>query len=235
MKEDIEDKLRRFNFLEYKNDSGTYRLEYDILFSRMFYRKLDGSIEFQQFTDFFEMTKVISKIENKWKQEGSTWVKAGEYNEEHETTLEKMFEKAENDSIPDDVDSIKLAAINKVKGKVKEILEELSCKLNQEINENYVPTFENPEGDGTPYIIMSKNGYNYIYSERGEDFLKKTTSDIDKLLFWIFKDIVSRIVDKRNKERKEWFKEEEDVLMKINSNWANLLKEEHRKILIIWR
>jgi hypothetical protein len=100
MKEDIEDKIRRFNFLEYKNDSGTCRLEYDILFSRMVYRKSDGSIEFQQFTDLFEMTKAINKIENEWKQEGYTWVKAGEYKEECEITLEEMFEKAENNSIP---------------------------------------------------------------------------------------------------------------------------------------
>jgi hypothetical protein len=104
MKEDLGDTLRRFHFLEYKNDSRTCRLEYDILFSRMVYRKSDGTIEFQQFADLYEMTLAMDKIENEWKQEGYTWVKAGEYKEEYEITLEEMFEKAGNNSIPDDVD-----------------------------------------------------------------------------------------------------------------------------------
>jgi hypothetical protein len=144
-------------------------------------------------------------------------------------------ESVEEDSSSGVKDSNKLLSIDEIKGKINDILKELSGKLNCEINENYLPTYGIPKGDGTPYIITNENGYNYIYSERGFDFQTRTTNDIDELLFWTFEDFVFSVVDKRDKKREEWFKEEEDILMKINTDWANLLKERNRKILLIWK
>ena len=49
------------------------------------------------------------------------------------------------------------------------------------------------DGFGTPHIEIDKNGYNYVIWERGREHKRKTTKDLHKLLYWIFKDIVFKI------------------------------------------
>ena len=117
---------------------------------------------------------------------------------------------------------------NEIKNKINSLL----GKLNYNINENFIPTYKSPKGDGTTYIIINELGYNYIISERGNEYNRKITRDIDELLYWIFKDIIFELVVKTNKKRQQWFNEEESMLMKINKNWGNLLKEEHKKLLL---
>jgi hypothetical protein len=119
-------------------------------------------------------------------------------------------------------------SIDDIKNKVNDLLEKIDCPKNI----FSLPTYESAIGDGTPYIMANELGYHYIYSERGVDFQKHITKDIDELLFWICKDIVFDLVDKRNKERAEWFKEEENIMAKINQDWAKLLSKEHKKLLI---
>ena len=59
-------------------------------------------------------------------------------------------------------------------------------QLNYNINENILPTYKSQKGDRTPYIIINELGYNYIISERGNEYNRKITKDIDELLYWIY-------------------------------------------------
>jgi len=56
-----------------------------------------------------------------------------------------------------------------------------------------VTVFSVPTNDGTPYVSFENEMYNYISSERGCEFSRKTTKSIDELLYWIASDFVSNI------------------------------------------
>ena len=117
--------------------------------------------------------------------------------------------------------------VDEIKERIKSILEKINCIIDERI----LPTYGLPIGDGTPCININESGYNYIISERGNEYSRKVTKKIDELLYWTFRDIAFEIINKTNKKREEWFKEEENFIKKINENWAILLEEEHRKKL----
>ncbi|MEB8194985.1 immunity 63 family protein [Raoultella terrigena] len=50
--------------------------------------------------------------------------------------------------------------------------------------------FEISPEDGRPHISFDNNEYNYIHEERGVEFSRKTTDDLDTLLYWIISDLV---------------------------------------------
>ncbi|WP_312142881.1 Imm63 family immunity protein [Pantoea septica] len=56
-----------------------------------------------------------------------------------------------------------------------------------------VTVFSVTTNDGTPYVSFENEMYNYVSSERGYEFSRKTTKSIDELLYWITSDFVSNI------------------------------------------
>ena len=118
--------------------------------------------------------------------------------------------------------------VDEIRERIKKTLKKINCNIDQRI----LPTYDLPIGDGTPCININESGYNYIISERGNEYSRKITKNIDELLYWTFKDIVFEMIQKTNKKREEWFKEEENFIKKINEDWAILLEEEHRKQLL---
>lgn len=88
-------------------------------------------------------------------------------------------------------------------------------------------------GDGSPHVELSGSRYNYVVSERGQEFSRKSTGDLDELLFWIFSDIASSMAQKKcstivkrvgEDPRRCVFQEKIDLLKRINEDWA--LEEE---------
>ncbi|MDX7900186.1 Imm63 family immunity protein [Aeromonas media] len=49
-----------------------------------------------------------------------------------------------------------------------------------------ISIFSVPMDDGTPYVSIEGGRYNYVFSEKGYEFLRKTTTSLDELLYWIF-------------------------------------------------
>lgn len=56
-----------------------------------------------------------------------------------------------------------------------------------------VTVFSVPTNDGTPYVSFENQMYNYISSERGYEFSRKTTKSVNELLYWITLGFVSNI------------------------------------------
>jgi dipeptidase len=95
------------------------------------------------------------------------------------------------------------------------------------------------DGFGTPHIEIDENGYNYVVSERGEEFERRQTKDIDKLLYWIFNEIVFIMASdyelenrKPNEDfRKQLFAKQLELMEQLDSKFAQWNKEELDKIL----
>ena len=95
------------------------------------------------------------------------------------------------------------------------------------------------DGFGTPHIEIDENGYNYVMSERGEEFERRQTKDIDKLLYWIFNEIVFIMASdyelenrKPNEDfRKQLFAKQLELMEQLDSKFAQWNKEELDKIL----
>jgi hypothetical protein len=95
------------------------------------------------------------------------------------------------------------------------------------------------DGFATPYIEINKESYNYVVSERGTEFKRKKTTDLDKILYWIFKDIVFELASEfelnHRKEDEDFrrilFVKEIELMEKLDPKWGKWLKKEQNEIL----
>lgn len=104
-----------------------------------------------------------------------------------------------------------------------------------------LPTFNTPIGDATPNIEIDKSGlYNYVISERGNEYERKTTSNLNDLLYWIFSSITFSMacnyeVKNRVSEkdcRRMIFAKQEELLGILSDDWKERERKEHQSILI---
>jgi Immunity protein 63 len=56
-----------------------------------------------------------------------------------------------------------------------------------------LPGFGEPKDFGYPHVEVDASGYHWIVTERGAVFEKRTTLDIDELLYWIMRPITARM------------------------------------------
>lgn len=86
-----------------------------------------------------------------------------------------------------------------------------------------------------PYLDISQDSYEYIYSERGCEFSRKSTKNLDELLYWIIYPVVHQMAmeyelthrfDKNEDCRKIIFPKLIEYLGKINPLWAKRAKKE---------
>ncbi|MFX1477115.1 MAG: Imm63 family immunity protein [Promethearchaeota archaeon] len=92
---------------------------------------------------------------------------------------------------------------------------------------------------GNPHIEVDENGYNFVVSERGKEFERKKTKDINILLYWIFKSIVFIMASEYELENRspnedfriQLFTKQIELMEKLDSKFAQWNKEEIDKIL----
>lgn len=109
----------------------------------------------------------------------------------------------------------------------------LGAKVNVPHNELIIIT--KPSAYGKPYLHISQDSYEYIYSERGYEFSRKSTKDLDELLYWIIYPAVHQMaveyelihrVDDYEDCRKIIFPKLIEYLEKINPLWAKKAEKE---------
>ena len=121
---------------------------------------------------------------------------------------------------------------------IQNIVNQLAVKINAP--SYLLPTFSSPIGDATPNIEVDNLGlYNYVISERGNEYERKLTSDLNDLLYWIFASVTfsmacdyelkNRIEDKDC--RRIMFQKQEQLLGLLNKDWEEKEKKEHQNIL----
>ena len=123
---------------------------------------------------------------------------------------------------------------------IQTLANELAKKINAPTY--LLPTFSSPIGDATPNIEIDNAGlYNYVISERGNEYERKITPDLNDLLYWIFSSVTfsmaseyelkNRIEDKDS--RRIMFEKQEELLGILNKDWEEKERKEHQSILVI--
>lgn len=106
--------------------------------------------------------------------------------------------------------------------------------------ENKFPDFGSSNYQGNPHIDVDNYGNLYfIVVERNEEYERKITKDIKELLFWIFENITfSMACDYELKNRVEnqdsrilLFAKQDELLEKLNTDWAEVTRKKHKKLL----
>ena len=126
-----------------------------------------------------------------------------------------------------------LYSISTIRKKVREYGKKIGAPKQLLI----VPT--TTDGFGTPHIEIDDQEYHYVVSERGTEHKRKTTRNIHKLLYWIFKDIVFEMasdyeLNHRNPEedfRRILFKKDLELFEKLDEQWYLWEKVELDSIL----
>ncbi|MGK3144642.1 Imm63 family immunity protein [Pantoea sp. C2G6] len=80
-----------------------------------------------------------------------------------------------------------LMSIEGIQKEVDKLVSKIGCPPHS------VTFFSAPTNDGTPYVSFENEIYNYISSERGYEFSRKTTKSLNELLYWITSAFVSNI------------------------------------------
>lgn len=97
-----------------------------------------------------------------------------------------------------------------------------------------------PDWMGGMYVEVNDKGYHYVNTERGKEYERHTTTDIQELLYWILKDITSEIAsdyELMNRipladSRRLWFKRWVELMAIICPEFKKRLEEELFQILI---
>jgi len=103
----------------------------------------------------------------------------------------------------------------------------------------YVNFSEVPRHDGGAHIEYEGNELLYVHTERGSRYDEKRTRNPDEILFWLLSDLVFNMAvefERENRKPNEdsrilMFAKEEELMAKINSDWANELKKKNEKYL----
>jgi hypothetical protein len=106
--------------------------------------------------------------------------------------------------------------------------------------ESKFPDFGSSNYQGKPHIDVDNYGnLYYIVVERNEEYERKITKDIKKLLFWIFESITfSMACDYELINRVEnqdfrilLFNRQDELLEKLCFEWAEITRKKHKKLL----
>ena len=103
----------------------------------------------------------------------------------------------------------------------------------------YLPTFGTVEQTARPGILVDTQGYTWIVAERGTDFERFTTTDLDKILFAVFESVAAMMAsDYELKHRVEgqdhrrlYFQYQIDLLAILSPEWAKRSQPYFAKVL----
>jgi hypothetical protein len=94
-------------------------------------------------------------------------------------------------------------------------------------------------GDGTPHLELQDGEFHYVIAERGFEFSRRTTTDLDEFLYWFFEAICSRLsfdYELRHRiegkdSRRIAFAKKVELIASINPGWAEKAQGEISHIL----
>ena len=92
---------------------------------------------------------------------------------------------------------------------------------------------------GTPISRSVEKSFAFVVNERGIEYERRITTDLDELLYWIFEVITSSMAsdfELRNRmeeqdSRRLWFAKQEELLGLLNPKWQDRIKIHHAEIL----
>ena len=99
--------------------------------------------------------------------------------------------------------------------------------------------FDQPQGDGTPFVVVEEDGYRYIIEERGMIFEERKTKDANLLMYWLMSSVIFNMAccyelanrESKRDPRRIIFAKELELFEIINKSWRQLKKSELDEIL----
>jgi hypothetical protein len=92
--------------------------------------------------------------------------------------------------------------------------------------------------DSWPHVEIDARGYHYVVYERGREVTRKTTADLDELLFHVFHGAATEIAFRSDAarhaegdQRRVTFAEREAIMARLSPAWGARVAAEHRAIL----
>jgi len=88
---------------------------------------------------------------------------------------------------------------------------------------------DKPLDDATPYLEIKSNEYHYVIRERGIEYSRNITSDLNELLYWFFENVVSELSFeyefnnriKGEDSRRQAFTKKTALLNQLDSSWKD--------------
>ena len=122
-----------------------------------------------------------------------------------------------------------------------EAVETVVLNLAGKINSppRFLPTYGRSEQSGRPHIEITGQVYYYVVAERGMENSRKKTTEIQELLYWIFKSVTFDMACdyelahrvKGQDFRRLLFQKQIEFLNILDSGWATQMKKEKEQIL----
>ena len=122
---------------------------------------------------------------------------------------------------------------------IENIVNQLAERINAPTN--LLPTYGYSTDFAHPHIEIDNLGlFNYVIIERGQEYNRKITSDLNDLLYWIFTSVTfsmacnyelkNRIEEKDC--RRIMFEKQEELLGLLKKDWEEKERKEHQSILL---
>ena len=127
----------------------------------------------------------------------------------------------------------KLLTLSGIKAKVIRLVAKIDAPKDT------LPTFGRSQQTGKPHIEVDSSSYHYVVVERGHEFERRTTSDIDECLYWIFTDITWALAIryelahriKTEDGRRLMFPYQLGLLSMLSPQWSARQSQEHERRL----
>jgi hypothetical protein len=102
-----------------------------------------------------------------------------------------------------------------------------------------LPTYGYSEQSGRPHVEVDELGYHYVVAERGEEFERFTTQNLDELLYWVFESVTHTLAGEYGLQhrvegqdsRRLIFQRQTELLLLLSTSWAERNSDERNKIL----
>lgn len=126
-----------------------------------------------------------------------------------------------------------LLSLKQIEDKVDKLLERVEGASTM-----HTPTYGKTEDGARPHIEVD-DFYHFVVVERGAEIARKSTKDLDELLYWIFDDITFSVASsyelhhRINGEdsRRLLFSKQSELLYSLSPDWARRNDERIRGIL----
>lgn len=134
---------------------------------------------------------------------------------------------------------MRLSAMNELE-QIKRQVERLAVLIGARGDQ--LPTYGHSEQTGRPHIEVNVRGYHYVTAERGRESGRWTTSDLDELLYEVFRSVTFRMASEYELQhrfaeqdcRRLIFEKQIELISALSLVWAGRLSNEKEKILELY-
>jgi hypothetical protein len=96
-----------------------------------------------------------------------------------------------------------------------------------------------PTHSVAPHVEIVGNEYHFVVTERGSEFERKKTINLDDILYWLVEGDVGEVARKwelnnrveSRDSRRLWFKKEIELLKSVKPEWAARKEAEQKEVL----